>query len=755
MNTSGLQIAGNIDVVDTRWISGWYYSESQTNPLLRFYAEGILLTETIANLERADVKEYGYPTSLCGFQATIPFLEKSPKIIEVEDVGLGKKIWEIDFQEKRAMNSLLTGQNQTPTKEPSNNPRPQDGSKSTLRLLFDVSDLVYYLGHHDNLTGIQRVQSSVIQAIFSENLLPKSQVDFICFDAHQKKFKVIDQRSFISLLLDLSLPVEQRQINFDRMKARAGSLFAGGDLMLTPADGERTVISLLGAAWVIPDYVRTILNIKRKFGVRFVPTFHDLIPIYAKETCDQGTAEVFKGFLDQIIRHVDVALCVSENTSRDLRRYCEENNLPLPPTHVTKNGSSLSEFFATQESDSSIDEIVPNEPYALFVSTIEGRKNHIYAFQIWQTLIKSGVKMPKLVCVGRLGWRAEEFLQSLLRTNNLDGHIEIVEDISDAELEALYRNCKFTVYPSLYEGWGLPIGESLAYGKPCILANGSSLPEVAGDLGIYIPLDNVDAASQIVRDLVENPNALETWTERVQTEYHPVRWADVAKEVIAGCQLALREPRKNLYPCFELGKEYLFRQVRVNTQGRMGQSMLQGLLEANQRIILNGQATPEERLYGLESRSGSWYDPEGWGCWTDGTKANLNISLDLVGHASENLCIYLAFQIPGQYIPCDLTLKIAGTIVGAPQAVKSSSDIKRWVIPAKLIKEKSAKKFGSSTLVDIEFSLTNIPLTGFEKLSSVDSRQLGLGVKSILLSSESDIATRCAVLEKLIFNKGI
>jgi len=183
--------------------------------------------------------------------------------------------------------------------------------------------------------------------------------------------------------------------------------------------------------------------------------------------------------------------------------------------------------------------------------------------------------------------------------------------------------------------------------------------------------------------------------------------------------------------------------------------MLQGLLEANQRIILNGQATPEERLYGLESRSGSWYDPEGWGCWTDGTKANLNISLDLVGHASENLCIYLAFQIPGQYIPCDLTLKIAGTIVGAPQAVKSSSDIKRWVIPAKLIKEKSAKKFGSSTLVDIEFSLTNIPLTGFEKLSSVDSRQLGLGVKSILLSSESDIATRCAVLEKLIFNKGI
>lgn len=753
MNTSAPQIAGSIDVVEDQCISGWYYSDSQETPLLRFYAEGILLTEAVANLERSDVKEFGYPTSLCGFHAKIPMFNKSPRIIEIEDVGLGIKVWEIDFQEKRAMNNLLTEQNKDLVKK-AYQPQ-QKGGEINLRLLFDVSDLVYYLGHHDNLTGIQRVQSSVIQAIFRENLLPKSQVDFICFDAHQKKFKVIDQRSFIALLIDLSLPVEHRKINFDRMKARIGSLFTGGDLKLTQVDREKTVISLLGAAWVIPDYVRTILNIKRKFGVRFVPTFHDLIPIYAKETCDQGTAEVFKSFLDQIIRHVDVALCVSKNTALDLRRYCEENNLPLPPTHVTKNGSSLSEFFPHQDSEGSlVDEIVPNEPYALFVSTVEGRKNHIYAFQIWQSLIKSGVKMPKLVCVGRLGWRAEEFLQSLLRTNNLDGCIEIVEDISDSELEALYRNCQFTVYPSLYEGWGLPIGESLAYGKPCVLANGSSLPEVAGDLGIYIPLDNIEVACQVVQELVQNPVLLAKWTSRIQAEYRPVQWAEVAREVIAGSLLALNKPCKNLYPEFELGNEYLFRQIRINTQGKMGQSMLQGLLEANQRVILDGQATHDEKLFGLEARSGAWYDAEAWGCWSDGTKASLQISLKDVQDEIGNLCVYLAFQVPNQYVPCTVTLKVGGTAIGLPQPITNANDIKRWTIPSKLVREKTNKKIQDFMIVDMEFALGEISTASFEKLNLVDKRQLGLGLKSILISDESDLVTRCTVLERLIFNKG-
>lgn len=752
MNNIASKVAGNIDTIDTTMISGWYINGTEKTPSLRFYADGILLTEAIADGERSDVKQFGYSTSQCGFHARIPDLNISPRFIEIEDSEVGNIVWTINFEEKRVVNNLLTG---VTTFEPKKiKQMKSDTLAADLRLLFDVSDLVYYLGHHDNLTGIQRVQSSVIQAIFRDSLLPKNRVDFICFDSIQKKFRVIDQRSFVALLIDLSLAVEDRQINYDRMKARSGVLFVGSELKLTSSDREKTVISLLGAAWVIPDYVRTILNIKRKFGVRFVPTFHDLIPIYAKETCDQGTAEVFKAFLDQIIRHVDVGLCVSENTASDLRRYCEENNHPLPPTHVTKNGSSLSEFFAIKEEDPmSIEDVIPTEPYALFVSTVEGRKNHIYAFHIWQNLVKLGVNVPKLICVGRLGWRAEEFLQSLMRTNNLDGLIEIVEDISDAELEALYRNCQFTIYPSIYEGWGLPVGESLAYGKPCILAQGSSLPEVAGDLGIYIPLDDIIEACRIVRELVESPKKLAEWTSRVVNEYVPVQWSEVAKEVIVGCRMALSQPSKYLYPTITLGNEYLFRQLRVETHGRMGQAMLQSLLEANERVILKGHASQSEKLLGLECRSGSWFAPEAWGCWSDGAKSNLLLSLKELNESVENICFYLSFQVPGQYIPCNIGLKINGILIGAMQAIKSPAEIKRWEIPTKLFLQKIANKRIDGILIDLEFFLGSISPAGVEKLSSVDNRKLGIGIKSLLIAEESDLATRCAVLEKIIFEK--
>jgi glycosyltransferase involved in cell wall biosynthesis len=752
MNNMASKVAGNIDTIDETMISGWYINGSDNSPSLRFYADGILLTEAIADGERSDVKEFGYSTSQCGFHARIPVSNRPPLLIEIVDSELGNILWTINFEEKRVVKNVMADASSFE----SNEINQLRGNEVTtdLRLLFDVSDLVYYLGHHDNLTGIQRVQSSVIQAIFRDNLLPKNRVDFICFDSVQKKFRVIDQRSFVALLIDLSLAVEDRQINYDRMKARSGILFVGSDLKLSSSDREKTVISLLGAAWVIPDYVRTILNIKRKFGVRFVPTFHDLIPIYAKETCDQGTAEVFKAFLDQIIRHVDVGLCVSENTATDLRRYCEENNHPLPPTHVTKNGSSLSEFFAIKEEDPMcIEDAIPTEPYALFVSTVEGRKNHIYAFQIWQNLVKLGVKMPKLICVGRLGWRAEEFLQSLMRTNNLNGLIEIVEDISDAELEALYRNCQFTIYPSIYEGWGLPVGESLAYGKPCVLAQGSSLPEVAGDLGIYIPIDNITDACRIVRELVESSEKLEEWTNRVVNEYKPVRWSDVAKEVIVGCRMALNQPSKYLYPEINLGNEYLFRQLRVETHGRMGQGMLQSLLEANQRVILKGHASQNDKISGLECRSGSWFAPESWGCWSDGLAANLLLSLKNLDDNVENICLYLSFQVPGQYLPCSIALKINGVLIGAVQPIKAAAEIKRWEIPTKLLLQKIVNKRIDGILIDLEFSLSNISPSGIEKLISVDSRKLGLGIRSLMITDEADLATRCAVLEKLIFEK--
>ena len=84
--------------------------------------------------------------------------------------------------------------------------------------------------------------------------------------------------------------------------------------------------------------------------------------------------------------------------------------------------------------------------------------------------------------------------------------IAVAETPSDAELAFLYRNCRFTVFPSLYEGWGLPIGESLWFGKLCIASKTSSMPEVGGDLVDYVDPKDADSLQQAI---------LRTFRERV------------------------------------------------------------------------------------------------------------------------------------------------------------------------------------------------------------------------------------------------
>ena len=125
--------------------------------------------------------------------------------------------------------------------------------------------------------------------------------------------------------------------------------------------------------------------------------------------------------------------------------------------------------------------------YVLYVSTLDVRKNHRLLFQVWKRLIaKHGADaVPDLVCVGRKGALTDDFLSELENARHLGGRIVVEHDVDDAGLARLYAGCLFTVFPSIAEGWGIPVTESLAHGKYCVASNASSLPEVGGDLIDY------------------------------------------------------------------------------------------------------------------------------------------------------------------------------------------------------------------------------------------------------------------------------
>jgi glycosyltransferase involved in cell wall biosynthesis len=120
----------------------------------------------------------------------------------------------------------------------------------------------------------------------------------------------------------------------------------------------------------------------------------------------------------------------------------------------------------------------------------------------------------------------------LAASDYLGGMIEHRPGLSDAELDVAYHHCQFTLFPSLAEGWGLPVAESLAHGKFCLASNRTSIPEVGGDLIDYFdPSDDDDVVAKIERLLFE-PGYLAAREARLRTEYCPGTWADCARSVV-------------------------------------------------------------------------------------------------------------------------------------------------------------------------------------------------------------------------------
>jgi glycosyltransferase involved in cell wall biosynthesis len=172
--------------------------------------------------------------------------------------------------------------------------------------------------------------------------------------------------------------------------------------------------------------------------------------------------------------------------------------------------------------------------YALFVSTIEVRKNHVLMFRAWRRLLEElhSDVVPTLVFAGRVGWLVEDLMRQIANADHLDGKLVVVEDPNDAELAALYQGCQFTVFPSLYEGWGLPVTESLAFGKPCLIADRTSLPEAGGALARRFDPDNLNDAFTAIRDVILDPNGLARWEAQVRRDFRPVPWTASAEALL-------------------------------------------------------------------------------------------------------------------------------------------------------------------------------------------------------------------------------
>jgi glycosyltransferase involved in cell wall biosynthesis len=622
--------------------------------------------------------------------------------------------------------------------------RPGSGAVTGTRILIDVSDLVYYIGHHPNLTGIQRVQSSIVLSIVANELCPLANILFVSFDAKGRRWVAIPTGFLVSLLEDLFLPPAQRLVGFSAEEARHGVLpgatpFDGVGVL---DDGNPSVLCLLGAAWVQRDYLHRVLALKRRFGTRFVMTVHDLIPIYARETCDQGTARVFEEFLRRALRHVDHFLSVSENTAKDLYRYCASLGLPEPPVTVTRNGASFAEFLAAGEHGG---ELRPDEVphrFVLFVATVEGRKNHRMMLEIWRALTAELDDSPYLVCVGRVGWKSESFIADLVETNYLNGKVILLQDISDADLRLLYSRCLFTVFPSMYEGWGLPVGESLAAGKVCVCSDRSSIPEVAGEFGVYIDIDDVDEARRVIGGLISDRAKLKRLEAKIRDRYKPDSWASVAEKVVAACRNAADVEWREPYPFVSIpySSEIGFAWLGRDAEGCFGDDLLARIVDTRKGHFLNEPLQELSFLRGEEARaSGSWAEPEHWGTWL--CRSPGEVVVGLPPSDSQLFYVFLRLRVTGPLSEKAVKISANGESVCNASIGNRPKDVRFAV------RRRTTGRGGWRLRIRAEIDLS-AELEA--QIAGMDSRVPTIGFERLVVVPEDDLKTRLDILYTLL-----
>jgi glycosyltransferase involved in cell wall biosynthesis len=246
----------------------------------------------------------------------------------------------------------------------------------------------------------------------------------------------------------------------------------------------------------------------------------------------------------------DFVFAISRATAADVEDYARGNRIVLPGSVIpipigTGFGSEL------QAAATSCGRALPLAgSYALFVSTIEARKNHMLLFRVWRRLQQElPIEcVPTLVFAGRVGWLVDDLMRQIANTDYLNGKLVVIEDPTDAELATLYRGCLLTLFPSLYEGWGLPVTESLAFGKPCIISNCTSLPEAGGHLTRSFDPDNLHDAYSVIREAIEDRAGLILWEARVQREFRPTPWSATVEAIMASLPHLIEDSSIAQYP---------------------------------------------------------------------------------------------------------------------------------------------------------------------------------------------------------------
>ena len=261
-------------------------------------------------------------------------------------------------------------------------------------------------------------------------------------------------------------------------------------------------------------------RITRRFdrSTPIVLTVHDLVWKIVPSTMKLTTFIGENLFFPSSVARANYIACVSKNTEKDLHKFFPLTKLKTRVVYLASKPNLAKPEYK-------------NKPFALFLGTFEPRKNLKTLMAAISKLSPSFLERMDFVIAGNKGWGNID-IEKLRKKYKLEKSVKIIYSPSDDEIQKLFIDCKFLMFPSYYEGFGLPVIEALSAGKPVLVSNTSSLPEIAGAAGLYV--DPTDEKSIVIalNELIGNSKLYNSLKEQTNYQASKFTWQKSADKMV-------------------------------------------------------------------------------------------------------------------------------------------------------------------------------------------------------------------------------
>jgi len=390
-----------------------------------------------------------------------------------------------------------------------------------MSLLLDLSHTSHYPGH----SGIQRVCRAAYPSFCAQK-----DVTPLCYDHHVRVWRHLR-------------PVEQALVEWKDPNAPAPakrSLLHVKTTRLLNQLGLPCGYQTLGAKdrtaatgffapeWFGPDQYRGYQKLFPQLKAPKMALIHDLIAIHLPQFLPQVTVERYPAYLKHL-RFFDGIVANSHATKVDLEKYWSERGVKEhPPVFAAPLGVDFSDM-----PPSDAEQPNNNCPSLLCVGTFEGRKNQIALLEAADALWNDGQKFTLTFIGGLNEETGQHSADKLAELQQAGRPLDWLRGATDEALVDAFRRCDFTVYPSLMEGFGLPVLESLVFGKPCVVASTGALGEVAADGGCAT-VEEPSAAklAAVIGRLLNDPAEVAKLTAEAQARTFRT-WDDFARDTLS------------------------------------------------------------------------------------------------------------------------------------------------------------------------------------------------------------------------------